>query len=195
MTKNKEILARFACAPIDTFSKGSGNCDGLFGSTFESALGNYFGYHNTESAANACIDLIVDRRHVEVKTNAGGLCGVSESLFKNRPWVVFCPLYNPERTPLEQVAFFLSRRDFIEMIAVCELSRKKCTTSMYSTLGYVPNYWGNCNVITLQTLYNYKEGKFNCGGKFARMVEYLENLVDEGKALTLTEFLEGKRLW
>ena len=153
------------------FSK-HGN-DGLHGDCFELALHDLVGDELVVSARGVVdirIKVSADTKttnKVEVKTGGGRI----PNNLRGNGYIIYCPVVNLEKTILEQEAFILPRKVFIECIKAsgCYRASKRETSGGYSE--------------AIQTFWNISKNAPH-GRKYFKLLDELYN----SECLTLQEF-------
>lgn len=113
----------------------------------------------------------------EVKTGSGELGNDGEKLVKGSSRVIYCPRVESEKELEKQVAFVLSRADFLLVLESCGLLREKVSTNSQRK-------------ITIQTFWNNKLDAPH-GKKYFKLLEALNACVNDGKAMTFTDWLKN----
>lgn len=113
----------------------------------------------------------------EVKTGGGELGNDGEKLVKGSSRVIYCPRVESDKELEKQVAFVLSRADFLLVLEHCGLLREKVSTN-------------GQRKITIQTFWNNKLDAPH-GKKYFKLLETLNALVDFGQAMTFADWLKN----
>ena len=113
----------------------------------------------------------------EVKTGSGELGNDGEKLIKGSSRVIYCPRVESEKELEKQVAFVLSRADFLLVLESCGLLREKVSTN-------------GQRKITIQTFWNHKLDAPH-GKKYFKLLEALNTCVACGQAMTFTDWLKN----
>lgn len=113
----------------------------------------------------------------EVKTGGGELGNDGEKLVKGSSRVIYCPRVESGKELNEQVAFVLSRADFLLVLESCGLLRKKTSTN-------------GQRKITIQTFWNNKLDAPH-GKKYFKLLAALNACVSDGQAMTFTDWLKN----
>ena len=113
----------------------------------------------------------------EVKTGGGELGNDGEKLVKGSSRVIYCPRVESDKELEKQVAFVLSRADFLLVLEHCGLLREKVSTN-------------GQRKITIQTIWNNKLDAPH-GKKYFKLLETLNALVDFGQAMTFADWLKN----
>lgn len=149
---------------------------GATGKAFERACKEYL--HMLSKVARAGrSDLRRANVYHEVKTGSGELGNDGEKLIKGSSRVIYCPRVESEKEFEKQVAFVLSRADFLLVLESCGLLREKVSTNSQRK-------------ITIQTFWNNKLDAPH-GKKYFKLLEALNACVNDGKAMTFTDWLKN----
>ena len=113
--------------------------------------------------------------YYEVKTSSGELGNDGEKLVKGSSRVIYCPRVESDKELNEQIAFVLSRADFLLVLESCGLLREKTSTN-------------GQRKITIQTFWN---NKLNAphGKKYFKLLDALNACVACGHAMRFSEWL------
>lgn len=162
-----DYVAKYGYKPTDT---------GATGKAFERACKEHL--HMLSKVARAGrSDLRRAYVYYEVKTSSGELGNDGEKLVKGSSRVIYCPRVESDKELNEQVAFVLSRADFLLVLESCGLLREKISTN-------------GQRKITIQTFWN---NKLNAphGKKYFKLLDALNTCVACGQAMTFTSWLEN----
>lgn len=113
----------------------------------------------------------------EIKTGSGELGNDGEKLVKGSSRVIYCPRVESEKELEKQVAFVLSRADFLLVLESCGLLREKVSTN-------------GQRKITIQTFWNNKLDVPH-GKKYFKLLDALNTCVNDGRAMTFTDWLKN----
>ena len=162
-----DYVAKYGYKPTDT---------GAIGKAFERACKEHL--HMLSKVARAGqSDLRRAKVYYEVKTSSGELGNDGEKLVKGSSRVIYCPRVESDKELEKQVAFVLSREDFLHVLESCGLLREKTSSN-------------GQRKITIQTFWN---NKLNAphGKKYFKLLDALNTCVSDGKAMTFTSWLEN----
>lgn len=150
--------------------------DGLRGDCFELALHDLMG-DKLAVSARGVVDIrirvsatVKTSNKVEVKSGAGQI----PHNLKGNSYIVYCPVVNLEKTILEQEAFILPRKVFIECLKTSGCYRESKRTTAGSYTEAIQTFWNNSK--------NAPHGK-----KYYKLLDALYAT----DCLTLQEFFEG----
>ena len=149
---------------------------GATGKAFERACKEHL--HMLSKVARAGqSDLRRAKVYYEVKTSSGELGNDGEKLIKGSSRVIYCPRVESDKELKKQVAFVLSRVDFLLVLESCGLLREKTSTN-------------GQRKITIQTFWN---NKLNAphGKKYYKLLDALNACVENGRAMTFAEWLDN----
>lgn len=160
-------IAKYGYKPTDT---------GATGKAFERACKEHL--HMLSKVARAGqSDLRRANIYHEVKTGGGELGNDGEKLVKGSSRVIYCPRVESDKELNEQIAFVLSRADFLLVLEHCGLLREKTSTN-------------GQRKITIQTFWNNKLDAPH-GKKYYKLLDALNACVSNGKAMAFAEWLEN----
>lgn len=160
-------VAKYGYKPTDT---------GATGKAFERACKEHL--HMISKVARAGhSDLRRANVYHEVKTGGGELGNDGEKLVKGSSRIIYCPVVDCEKELEKQVAFVLSRENFLHVLESCGLLREKISTN-------------GQRKITIQTFWN---NKLNAphGKKYYKLLDTLNACVESGQAMTFAEWLDN----
>ena len=149
---------------------------GATGKAFERACKEHL--HMLSKVARAGqSDLRRAKIYYEVKTSSGELGNDGEKLIKGSSRVIYCPRVESDKKLNEQVAFVLSRANFLLVLESCGLLREKISTN-------------GQRKITIQTFWN---NKLNAphGKKYYKLLDALNACDESGRAMTFAEWLNN----
>lgn len=162
-----DYVLKYGYKPTDT---------GATGKAFERACKEHL--HMLSKVARAGqSDLRRANIYHEVKTGGGELGNDGEKLVKGSSRVIYCPRVESDKELNEQVAFVLSRADFLLVLESCGLLREKVSTN-------------GQRKITIQTFWNNKLDAPH-GKKYFKLLKTLNALVDFGQAMTFADWLKN----
>ena len=160
-----DYVAKYGYKPTDT---------GATGKAFERACKEHL--HMLSKVARAGqSDLRRAKVYYEVKTSSGELGNDGEKLIKGSSRVIYCPRVESDKELEKQIAFVLSRADFLLVLESCGLLREKISTNEQRK-------------ITIQTFWN---NKLNAphGKKYFKLLDALNACVACGHAMRFTDWL------
>lgn len=165
--KMNDYVAKYGYKPTDT---------GALGKAFERACKEHLHMLSKVSRAGRS-DMRRANVYHEIKTGGGELGNDGEKLVKGSSRVIYCPVVDGEKELEEQVAFVLSRADFLLVLESCGLLREKTSTS-------------GQRKITIQTFWN---NKLNAphGKKYFKLLDALNDCVACGHAMRFSEWLKN----
>ena len=150
--------------------------DGLKGDCFELALHDLMG-DDLAVSARGVVDIrikvsekVKTSNKVEVKTGAGQI----PHNLKGNSHIIYCPVVDLNKTILEQEAFILPRKTFIECLVESGCYRESKRTTVGSYTEAIQTFWNNSK--------NAPHGK-----KYYKLLDALYAT----ECLTLQEFFEG----
>lgn len=120
-------------------------------------------------------DMRKNRVHYEIKTGAGELGDVGGKLVKGSSMVIYIPVVQEGLSVDAQEGFVMGREVFLATLGECGMIREKTSTA-------------GKRKVTIQTFWIKSKNKPH-GTKLATMMEAFYNLVDEGNAQTLEDWL------
>ena len=150
--------------------------DGLKGDCFELALHDLQG-EDLAVSARGVVDIrirvsekVKTSNKVEVKTGAGQI----PHNLKGNSYIIYCPVVDLNKTILEQEAFILPRKTFIECLVASGCYRESKRTTVGSYTEAIQTFWNSSK--------NAPHGK-----KYYKLLDALYAT----ECLTLQEFFEG----
>ena len=160
-----DYVVKYGYKPTDT---------GAIGKSFERACKEHL--HMLSKVARAGhSDMRRANVYHEIKTGGGELGNDGEKLVKGSSRVIYCPRVESDKELEKQVAFVLSREDFLLVLESCGLLREKTSSN-------------GQRKITIQTFWN---NKLNAphGKKYFKLLDALNACVSDGKAMTFADWL------
>ena len=128
---------------MENFGFNVGN-DGFYGMVFEASIKHALGREATVSPCGR-VDLQCGKRY-EVKQNGGELYPVSRNEVRGVSMVIYAPWIDMNKPLESQVAFVVDRHEFIDILEATKCLRGRKLSS------------DGREVVSVQTLYNYKLG-------------------------------------
>lgn len=163
----ESYVVKYGYKPTDT---------GAIGKSFERACKEHL--HMLSKVARAGrSDMRRANVCYEIKSGGGELGNDGEKLVKGSSRVIYCPVVDGEKALEKQVAFVLSREDFLLVLESCGLLREKISTN-------------GQRKITIQTFWN---NKLNAphGKKYFKLLDALNTCVICGHAMRFSEWLKN----
>ena len=116
------------------------NGSGHFGDTFDAGMKDVFGMGNLVSRGKS-VDLILDGRHIELKTGSSELGNADAKALRGCPLVIYCPVFDENAAIEDQEAFVIKRDKFLQVIKDAGLYRETKTTTNGRQVHAIQTFW------------------------------------------------------
>lgn len=149
---------------------------GAAGKAFERACKEHL--HMVSKVSRAGVsDMKRACKWYEIKSGAGELGNMGDKLIRGSNRVIYCPRIETKKELDKQIAFVLSRADFLLVLETCGLLREKTSTN-------------GQRKFTIQTFWNNKLDAPH-GKKYYKLLDALNACVESGRAMTFAEWLDN----
>ena len=152
------------------------NC-GWRGDAFETGTKEFLGFKNPHVSKSGKPDLRRGGIWYEFKHSAGELGVYGDKLVKGSSMVCYAPIIRDDDELAYIDAYVLSRENFLTILENVGLLREKVSTN-------------GQRKITIQTFWVIKSNTPN-GKKYFKLLDALNACVNDGKAMTFTDWLEN----